>query len=168
MHHMTLKSAVAKHFDEFKEAGEESVKATLAASDFSQEEIDEIIDALKNGGKPSEQKDDKESEIEKLRKENEQLRKLAAGGMQGPFVKKIERPKMDPKKPLRLYDMYKVQKDLEQEFSEEGDVVKTKFTGNFIKVGNPIKTNIKVEPYRAKIFNDQSVNSGERLYPVED
>lgn len=170
MHHMKLKSAVAKHLEEFKAEGEVSVRTTLENSDVTPEEIEEIIEALKNGGKPSEEKDsDEESEIEKLKKElAEAKKKLEEKGNAPSFVSpKIKRPKVDTKRGLKLFDMYNVQKEFAHEYNEDGEIVKSKFTGNFIQVGKPIKTNIKVEEYRAKIFNDQSVNSGQRMYEVE-
>lgn len=86
---------------------------------------------------------------------------VAQETVSAPSPDQIERPK-EIKKGLKLYDMFKVQKELEENGSGGQS-----WTGNFIKVGKPIKTNIKVEPYRADIFNSQSVNSGERLYEVE-
>lgn len=171
MHHMKLKSAVAKHLEEFKADGEQSVRLTLESNDFSPEEVDEIIDALKNGGKASEEKSDKEeSEIEQLKKQLAEMQKKLDQKSQAPSpnIVKIKRPKVDEKRGLKLYDLYKVQKEIENEYNDEGDVIKSKFTGNFLKVGRPVKTNIKVQEYRAKIFNDQSINHGERLYLVEE
>lgn len=177
MHHMKLKSAVSKHLEEFKEGGAESVKETLkTTTDYTPEEIEEILDVLQNGGKatPStSEKEDEEglTEIELLKKQNaDLLKKLEekSKGNPAPPAPKIKRPEVDKKKGLKLFDLYKVEKEFQQEYNEEGDVIKSKFTGNFIKVGRPLKTNVKIPDFRAKIFNDQSVNSGQRFYSVED
>jgi len=71
----------------------------------------------------------------------------------------IKRPK-DVAKGLRLYDLYKVQKEMHDENG------RTVFSGTLIKVGKPVKVNIKLAEYRADIFNAQAANTGEMLFPV--
>jgi hypothetical protein len=71
----------------------------------------------------------------------------------------IKRPKQIANG-MSLYDMYKVQKEMDE---ENGRMV---FSGRLIKVGKPIKVNIKLPEYRAEMFNAQSHNTGEMLFPV--
>lgn len=138
--------AIKKYGPTFVEHGEDEVLQLLEIDEVSDKDSKEIIAGIKKAIA------------------NSFSAPQAETPTQGP---KIDRPK-EVKKGLKLYDLYKVQKETRQDINDEGVVVKSVFTGMFIKVGKPIKTNIKVEEYRAKILNDQSINSGERLYEVED
>lgn len=130
--------AVKKYGPVFVERGEEEILQLF--------EIDEISDA--DGKKIL-------AEIKKsmLKSFDEPSVKETVSG---PSVKRPEKIKEG----YKLYDLYKVQKEYEE---TDGRV---KYTGGLLKVGKPIKVNIKLPEYRAEIFNDQSVNSGEMLFPV--
>ena len=60
------------------------------------------------------------------------------------------------------YDLYRVQIDPNSLSKKAEDLV----DADFIKVGLPKKTNIRLEPHRAELSNSQSHNSNERLYEV--
>lgn len=57
-----------------------------------------------------------------------------------------------------LYDMYKVNR----RFTEVGGESVVEFD----QVGNPVRTGVKITPEQANIFNNQSRNTGIRLYPA--
>jgi hypothetical protein len=75
----------------------------------------------------------------------------------GPAIKRPEKVREG----YKLYDLYKVQK----EYDEKGG--KVVYTGKLLKVGKPLKVNVKIPEYRAEIFNEQSANTGEMLFPAE-
>lgn len=73
----------------------------------------------------------------------------------------IKRPK-EVAKGFKLYDLYKVQKEMHEENG------RTVFSGTLIKVGKPVKVNIKLPEYRAEIYNAQAANTGEMLFPANN
>lgn len=168
LHKTKLKSAVSKFTPDFMTGGDDVLREALSSTDYTPEEQEEIIEAIKNqgpgsgDGTDSPKEESLEEKLARLEKENAELKsqKTAAPGL----FKKIERNAHPEIKGQKTYDMYKVQKELVPN-PENPEL--TIWTGNFIKIGAPKRTNVRVTEYRAKLFNDHSHNSGERLYPVQ-
>lgn len=150
MHHMKAKSLAKKYAEAFIERGEDEVRQLLQVEDNDIEgddidkEIDQVIAEIRN------------QIVAALKKPSNEN---AANGEIG--SEPSEKRKVAHRPEHKVYDLYRVQKEM----VDNGE--KQVFTGEFLKVGKPIRTNVKIEPWRAEEINAQSVNSGQRLYEVE-
>lgn len=143
MNTFKLKAAVKKHSQAFIERGEDEVKQLLAIDEFTEDETVEVIAAIK-------------AEI---------LSAMSSKSTKGAEPKNnIKRNEAPVKKGQKAYDRYKVQKNL---VPDEKDPERLVWDGTFVKIGSPVKSNIRIEPERAKTLNDQAINSGEYLFEVE-
>lgn len=143
MNHFKLKAAVKKHTQAFIERGEEEVKQLLAIDEFTEDETAEVIAAIK-------------ADI---------LSAMSAKKDEAAAPKStIKRNEAPLKKGQKAYDRYKVQKNMVPDEKNPEILV---WDGTFVKVGAPVKANIRIEPARAEDLNSQSQNTGERLYEVE-
>ncbi len=144
MHHTQVKSAAKKHAETFIERGEDEVRQLLAIDEIEGDDADKVIAEIRK------------QIVEAIKKPTE-----PSSSNQGGDAKPTEKRKVAHRPEHKVYDLYKVQKEF---IERDGKQV---FTGEFLRVGKPIRTNIKIEPFRAEDINNQSVNSGERLYEVD-
>lgn len=170
MHHMTLKMAIKANVETYVNDGEDAVRVNLETkSDFTPEEIEEIIAELKKGGAPGtgnnsqpgkQDEESEEDEIKRLREENKQMKRLIDTQTKAATKGELKRNRNPIAPGQKEYDLYKVVVD-------PGSLNKKPETftdADFVKIGMPKKTCIRLEPYRANRINSQSHNSGERLY----
>lgn len=141
MHHMQVKSLATKHAEVYIERGEDEVRQLLAIDELTDEDAEAVI---------------------------KQIKENLVAALKKPTVKEEKKEVVVDRSHIKLpagfecYDLYNVQREIVTD--ENGNSV---WNGGFVQIGKPVRTEIKLEPWRAEMFNEQSHNSNQRLYKVD-